>query len=118
MKQRKRGEVYDGKTETNGHSRSDPKTAMIGLYSRTDRLATKGSGVTVQKVEHHGRGHDRVATLQFQTNGRVNNIPSHQIGRAISDALDPRMAPSKCRSFSDMSEEEREKMRRLYERKP
>lgn len=40
------------------------------------------------------------------------------LGKQITDALDPTQAPSKVRSFKDMTPEERETMRRLYERKP
>lgn len=42
--------------------------------------------------------------------------PADAVSKAISDALDPTKAPSKPKTFSQMSEAEREEMRRLYER--
>jgi len=37
---------------------------------------------------------------------------------AVDEALDPTKAPSKPKTFAEMTEAERAEMRRLYERKP
>ena len=50
-------------------------------------------------------------------NGASLKNPAETIGRAIAEALDPVRAPGKVKSFADMTEAEREEMRRRYERK-
>lgn len=43
--------------------------------------------------------------------------PARLISRSIRDALDPTKAPSKPKTFAQMSEAEKAEMRRLYEGK-
>ena len=44
--------------------------------------------------------------------------PAQRLGEAITAALDPARAPGKVKTFAEMTPEEREEMRRLYEKKP
>lgn len=48
--------------------------------------------------------------------GIIPRDPSRFIGKQIRDALDPTKAPSKPKTFAEMSDAEREEMCRLYER--
>lgn len=42
--------------------------------------------------------------------------PARLVARSIEDALDPAKAPSKPKTWAQMTESERSEMRRLYER--
>jgi hypothetical protein len=50
--------------------------------------------------------------------GAVPINPTYIIRNAINDALDPTKAPSKPKTFVTMTEQEKETMRKLYEKKP
>ena len=66
-----------------------------------------------KQAQPDGAGHNtRLATL-----GTVGSFysPTGRIGMAIAAALDPTRAPSKVKTFADMTDEEKEEMRRLYE---
>lgn len=56
----------------------------------------------------------RLATVHVSGRGSNFSNPLHGIAKAISDALDPTRAPSKGRSFKDMTDEERAAMKKLY----
>jgi hypothetical protein len=48
----------------------------------------------------------------------AHSAANHRAMQWVRDALDPTKAPSKPKAFSQMSDAEREEMRKLYERKP
>jgi hypothetical protein len=50
--------------------------------------------------------------------GKVPINPTLIVRNAINDALDPTKAPSKPKTFAQMTDEEKAEMRRLYEKKP
>jgi hypothetical protein len=74
-----------------------------------------GSVVAVDVAGATRTTHKRMATIS--SNSGVFYNPVVRIGQAISDALDPVKAPSRGRSFADMTPEEREEMRKRYEKK-
>lgn len=47
----------------------------------------------------------------------LNSDPHRFIRARINEALDPTKAPSKPKTFAEMTDEEKAEMRRLYERK-
>lgn len=69
-------------------------------------------------VDTAGPRSKRMATVAA-VNQRSSTLlsPAAGIARDISEALDPTRAPSKVRAFKDMSPEEQEQMRLLYEKK-
>ena len=57
-------------------------------------------------------------TVRFGLTGTTDLLdPARVLAFGIRDALDPSKAPSKLKTFADMTESERAEMRRLYEGK-
>jgi hypothetical protein len=72
----------------------------------------------VQAVEERGKGTGK-GKARMMTIGQKSQFynPLSNFSQKLADALDPAKAPSKGRSFKDMSPEEQANLRAKYERK-
>jgi hypothetical protein len=84
-----------------------------GAYRATGRGQHVSSGMTSFR-----RGGEVSLSITGFDAGTIPRDPSRVIGKQIRDALDPTKAPSKPKTFAEMTEAERQEMRKLYEKKP
>lgn len=88
------------------------KRTLRDLIRREERLrSAMGAARVIQRGEKGG------SLLLKSAPGSLKH-PGERLGEAITNALDPTRAPGKVKTFAEMTPEEREEMRRLYEKKP
>jgi hypothetical protein len=90
-------------------TRGGPRRYGSGAYRPGSRGQQVKSGVLVARV-----GRDIVLAATGPDAGRGASDPTNILRRSIQEALDPTKAPSKPKTFAEMTESERAEMRRLY----
>lgn len=95
-----------------------PRTQL----GRVIREVIEADSVRVPRTTSGGKTKDGryaivASTRQGWTIGKVDHDPRLGIAKAISEALDPSNRRQECRTFADMTPEERAEMQRLYGKK-
>lgn len=90
-------------------SRSDRRYAKGSTRRAVNRNAGTGASL-------HVDGRTALLSTVGQDAGYSGDDPTTVLRKQIRDALDPSKAPSKPKTFAQMSEAEREEMRMFYER--
>lgn len=74
-----------------------------------------GAGKGTGPKHSGGRIHMATVANHLALSGMIaSRSPAGGIAKAIRDALDPVKAPGKCKTFAEMTPEERDEMERLY----